>query len=122
MGSHPLNLGLRFVLELVALFALGWWGYSLTGGWLRFALAGVFPLVAAAVWGTFAVPDDPSRSGEAPIAVSGRVRLVIEFLVFATAVVGFVVVDRLSIAAGLLAALIVHYLLSTDRIGWLLER
>ena len=36
--------------------------------------------------------------------MSGRVRLVIEFLVFATAVVGFVVVDRLSIAAGLLVS------------------
>jgi hypothetical protein len=122
MGSHPANLGLRFVLELVALFALGWWGYSLTDGWLRFVLAGIFPLIGAAVWGTFAVPDDPSRSGDAPIVVSGRVRLAVEFVVFGAAVVGFAAVDRISIAAGFLAALIIHYLLSTDRIGWLLKR
>ncbi len=122
MGSHPANLGLRFVLELVALFALGWWGYSLTDGWLRFVLAGIFPLVGAAVWGTFAVPDDPSRSGRAPVVVPGWMRLVIEFAVFGAAVVGFVAVGRTGIGVGFLAVAIAHYLASIDRIGWLLER
>jgi len=122
VGSHPANLALRFILELTALFALGWWGWSLTDGWLRFVLVVVFPLGAAAIWGTFAVPDDPSRSGEAPVTVPGRVRLLIEFVVFGAGVVGFVAVGQITPAIGFLMVIIVHYALSIDRMGWLLER
>ena len=86
MGSHPLKLTLRFLLELAALAAMGVWGWSLSDGWLRFLLALGIPLVAAAAWGTFAVPNDPSRSGNAPIAVSGIVRLGVEAAVFGGAV------------------------------------
>ena len=38
------------------------------------------PIIIAVVWGTFAVPDDPSRSGAAPIVVAGFVRLAIELV------------------------------------------
>ena len=67
MGSHPINLALRFLLELSALFAMGVWGWRYSEGWLRFVLALSIPIIAAVLWGTFAVPDDPSRSGGAPI-------------------------------------------------------
>ena len=121
-GSHPANLALRFVLELVALFALGWWGLSLADNWLRFVLAILFSLVAATIWGTFAVPDDPSRSGEAPVVIRGWIRLGLELIVFGAAVIGLASVGRGSFAAVFLVVVIVHYLLSIDRIGWLLER
>ena len=121
-GSHPANLALRFLLELVALFALGWWGWSLTDNWLRFGLAILFSLVAATIWGTFAVPDDPSRSGEAPVVVRGWIRLGLELIVFGTAVIGLASVGRGSFAIVFMVVVVAHYLLSIDRIRWLLER
>ena len=119
-GSHPANLALRFLLELVALLALGWWGLSLADSWLRFVLAVLFSLVAATIWGTFAVPDDPSRSGEAPVVVRGWIRLGLELIVFGGAVIGLASVGRGSFAAVFLVVVVVHYLLSIDRISWLL--
>jgi len=121
-GSHPANLALRFLLELVALLALGWWGLSLADSWLRFVLAVLFSLVAATIWGTFAVPDDPSRSGEAPVVVRGWIRLGLELIVFGGTVIGLASVGRGSFAAVFLVVVVVHYLLSIDRISWLLER
>ena len=121
-GSHPANLALRFLLELVALLALGWWGLSLADSWLRFVLAVLFSAVAATIWGTFAVPDDPSRSGEAPVVVRGWIRLGLELIVFGGAVIGLASVGRGSFAAVFLVVVVVHYLLSIDRISWLLER
>ena len=88
MGSHPINLGFRFLLELAALIALGVWGWSLSTGAMRFVAALAAPIVAAAMWGLFNVPGDPSRSGAAPIQVRGTVRLVGELAFFALARVG----------------------------------
>lgn len=121
-GSHPANLALRFILELGALFALGWWGWSLADNWLRFVLAVLFSLPAAIIWGTFAVPGDPSRSGEAPVVVRGWIRLGLELALFGAAVLGLAAVGRSSLAVVFLVVVLVHYLLSIDRINWLLER
>ena len=122
MGSHPINLTVRFLLELAALAALGLWGWWQSDGWLRFVLALTLPLIAAVVWGTFAVPDDPSRSGAAPVPVPGLLRLAIELSIFGLAVwalfsLGY---TRLGWGLGLIVAL--HYLTSYDRIAWLLAR
>ncbi len=122
MGSHPINLALRFLLELSALLAMGIWGWHQSEGWLRFVLALIIPLIAAVGWGTFAVPNDPSRSGAAPIAVPGILRLAIEIAVFIFAAwalydVGF---TRLSWLLGVIVA--IHYLASYDRILWLIRQ
>ena len=61
MGSHPLNLALRFLLEVAALVAIGYWGFSQHTGIWRFIIGLGGPVIAAVMWGTFAVPDDPSR-------------------------------------------------------------
>ena len=64
MGSHPINLAIRFLLELAALFALGLWGWNAYDGgesWQRILLMLGVPIAAALLWGLFAVPDDPSR-------------------------------------------------------------
>lgn len=122
MGSHPLNLAVRFILELAALVSMGLWGWRAGSGSLRFVLAALIPLAAAVLWGVFAVPDDPSRSGAAPIAVPGLVRLVLEAAVFAVGIwtlrdSGFM---RTSLALGMVV--LVHYALSFDRIAWLLRQ
>jgi hypothetical protein len=48
------NLALRFLLELCALGALGYWGFKTGGGLIAKIGLGIgAPLVAAVVWGTF---------------------------------------------------------------------
>lgn len=119
-GFHPINLALRLVLELAALVSIGLGAFSLAEGSLRWVLAIGLPLVAAVMWGVFNVPGDKSRSGEAPVPVPGIVRLVVEAVVFVT---GVVLLARLSGTAAVIlgAAVAIHYLLSWDRIRWLLE-
>lgn len=118
-GFHPANLAFRLLLEISALIALGVGAHSVASGPVAWVLAIAVPLAAAVVWGVFNVPGDESRSGQAPVAVSGSVRLVIELGVFAAAVV--VVTFASPVAAGALGATVaIHYLLSIDRIRWLL--
>jgi hypothetical protein len=121
MGSNPVNLTVRFLLELTALIATGVWGWKQTDGWIRFLLAFGIPIILAAIWGTFAVPNDPSRSGKAPVVVPGIIRLGIELAIFALAVwtiqdAGF---TRISWILGIIVA--VHYIISYDRIMWLIR-
>ena len=109
MGSHPINLALRFLLELSALLALGVWGWRYSDGWLRFVLALGLPIIAAVVWGTFAVPNDPSRSGAAPVAVPGTLRLVIEAAIFIAAVWALYDTGFTGLSWGLGIIVILHY-------------
>lgn len=121
MGSNPLNLALRFVLELVALFGLGAWGWRAVGSPVRYVLVAGLPVLAAVLWGVFAVPDDPSRSGRAPIAVRGFLRLGLELLVFG---LGALALREAGLEQmGFVFALIVliHYAISYDRVAWLLR-
>ena len=122
MGSHPLNLVLRFLLEITALISFGIWGWKQEDGWLRLFLAIGLPILFATIWGIFAVPDDPSRSGAAPVVTPGIVRLLLELAFFAFAVwclkdMGF---TKVSLIYGIIV--IAHYILSYDRIVWLLNR
>ncbi|MFB6154315.1 MAG: YrdB family protein [Haloferacaceae archaeon] len=72
--------GVRFVLEVCALLALGYWGFRTGDGVTRYALALGAPLVAAAVWGLFGSPAAPRR-------LPGPARLLLEAVVFAAAAV-----------------------------------
>ena len=122
MGSHPVNLFFRFILELVFLVVFSLWGYRQIEGWPSVVLAVFMPGVVMLVWGIFNVPDDPSRSGKAPVPVPGILRLFIEFSIFGFALwflhdLGY---QRLCIIYGVLV--IIHYIFSIDRISWLLSR
>ena len=121
MGNHPINLAVRFLLELVALISFATWGWKQTDGWFRFVLALAIPIISASIWGTFAVPNDPSRSGAAPIAISGILRLILELLFFAFAVWCVKDIDlvKTSIIYGFI--ILIHYILSYDRIHWLMS-
>jgi hypothetical protein len=110
-------LGLRFLLELCALVAFGRYGYE-EGG---FAGMLVLPISAAAIWGVFDVPSDPSRSGEAPLRVPGLVRLCLELAFFGAAMV---LLSRTGWRAGspwLGGAALALYTVGNDRIAWLLK-
>lgn len=121
-GSHPLNLTLRFLLELTALFALGYWGYKSQSNFLKYVLMLALPVIVAVVWGVFAVPNDPSRSGKTIVATPGWVRLIIELMVFGLGVLAtyYVKEHQLSLYFGVVVLL--HYVMSYDRVIWLINQ
>jgi hypothetical protein len=122
VGSHPINLMVRFLLELCALAASGYWGWATHKGALRYLLALGLPLLLAILWGTLAVPDDPSRSGRAPVPMPGIVRLVLELAVFAFAAWALYDAGRPALGLILSAVVVAHYIVSYDRIVWLVRR
>jgi hypothetical protein len=101
---------------------VGVWGWRQTEGWLRIVPTLALPIVLAAIWGTFAVPDDPSRSRAAPVAVAGLLRLLIELAIFSIATWTLYDLDytRLSTAFGIVV--MIHYMVSYDRVHWLLTK
>jgi len=121
MGSNPINLIIRFLLEVTALLSVGIWGWNQGDGLLQYVFAIGIPLILAAIWGVFAVPNDPSRSGKAPIITPGVVRFAIElgFFAFATWSLCNMKMNKLSLVFGIIVVL--HYIISYDRIRWLMS-
>jgi hypothetical protein len=122
VGSHPLNLALRFLLEIAALVTIGFWGWSKGEGALRFVLAAGLPVIAAVLWGTFRVPGDASASGQALVAVPGLLRLLLELAIFAFATWALYDAGAVRLAWILGVVVVAHYVLSYDRVRWLLLR
>lgn len=119
MGSHPINLGLRFLLELAAWAAMGYWGWTQHQGGSRFLFGIGLPLVAMVLWGTFRVPDDP---GNAPVPVPGALRLALELAEFGLAAALLIAAGRQVLGVGLAVLVVLHYAASYDRIRWLLTQ
>lgn len=123
MAYHPMNLAVRFFLELVMLFAFGMWGWHVGHTVvLSLVLAASLPLLAAVLWGVFAVPGDRSRSGNAPVPVPGMLRLALEILLFALALWAFYRSGLLLVAIGFGLMTLFHYLFSYERIAWLVRQ
>ncbi len=119
MGKNPINLALRFFLELAGLFAFGYYGWTQFNGILRFLLALALPFIAAAIWGIFRVPGD----GGAPIVrVAGVLRLLIEVIYFASAT--WCLFAAGAVTAGWIFGCLTlfHYLISYDRLAWLIKQ
>jgi len=121
MSQNPINLTVRFALEILGLIAYGAWGRAQFQGAMGITLMILIPLLAAAAWGTFNVKGDPSRSGKAPVQVPGALRLLLELTFFGLATWALFSLNE---TYGWLFGLITlgHYILSYDRIIWLLER
>lgn len=119
MSSNPINLALRFLLEIAALVVLGFWGWQKGSGWVRFFLAFGLPMLAAILWATFRVPNDP---GAAPVAIPGMLRLAFELALFAFATWALYDIQRLPFAWGLGIITFLHYLTSYDRILWIIKQ
>lgn len=64
MSQNPLNLTLRFVLELAGLYAFGAWGWIQHAGSMRYLLVIVLPLIAGDPLGLFRVPWRCQRERE----------------------------------------------------------
>ena len=122
MGSHPLNLALRFFLEMGALVAMGAWGWQRAAGPWRYVLVLAIPLVAMTLWGVLAVPQDPSRSGHAPVPVPGIARIVLEAAFFGFATWALFSSGHRVPAIVFCVTVLVHYAVSFDRLAWLLRQ
>jgi hypothetical protein len=117
---HALNLALRFALEIAALWGIAVFAAGLGAGWMRFVYAALAVVAAATVWGVFAVPDDPSRSGGAPVPVPGAVRLALELAVLFGGAAAFWLIGRENVALVMAGLVVLHYALWPARIAWLL--
>jgi hypothetical protein len=119
MSSNPVNLAVRFILEIVILIALGRWGWEKHDGWLRYVLAFALPLFAAALWGIFRIPNDPK---EAPIAINGVLRLILELSLFASAIIALYDLPAIKWSYVMALVVIIHYALSYNRILWMIKQ
>ena len=122
MSTHPLNHALRFMLEVAALITFGFRGFHLSDSWTRILWAILLPVLFAAVWGVFAVPDDPSRSGKTVVPTPGAIRLALELILFAAATWMLISLGKPLLGWIFGGVVMMHYLISYDRIVWLLKQ
>jgi len=99
------NDGLRFLLELCALAAVAYWGWSEHGGLWRWVLVVVAPLIVAVLWGKTIAPKAKRRVGD-------PWRLAVELLVFGSAVAALLDADQPVLAIVLGAAVALHLALT----------
>jgi hypothetical protein len=95
------NLGIRFLIELAALVALGVFGAHVGGGGLgSIVLAAGLPLVGAILWGAFASP-------KAAIDVPA-LKIATEVLVLGGAAVALAVVGSAALGAAFAGVVLVN--------------
>lgn len=88
-----INLGVRFLLELGILAALGYWGFqSGSSTWMKWVLGLGAPLLAAVVWGTFVAP-------KAAVELSASLHLLVELAVFGLAILALYRAGQANLAA-----------------------
>ena len=112
MNTNPLNLGLRFLLEIVMLISLVCWGLHLTDSWIKYVLAILMPLIAATLWGVFRIPNDPKP---APVETPGIIRLLLEWFLFSVGSWGLYYSGYKNLSFIMVAVVAIHYLISYDR-------
>jgi hypothetical protein len=120
-GEHPVNLAVRFLLEVAAAVGIFRLGLHLADGVVAGLLAVTLMAVGVTAWGTCNVPGDASRSGSAPVPVPGPVRLGIELTVFTSGAAGWFIAGPRWFALTYLVATVVHHLASVDRLTWLMR-
>ncbi|MFI6956721.1 YrdB family protein [Nocardia sp. NPDC050408] len=121
MSLNPVMLAVRLFLELAAISSFAVCGWRAFDSPWRYVLVVLLPLAAAAAWGTFAVPGDPSRSGKAPVAVDGWVRLLVEIVVLFGGAAAFWIAGLPRWALVFTTVLVVYHAIGYDRITWLLN-
>ncbi len=99
---ESLTLLVRFLLELCALAAVGWWGFE-TGDTAAVSwLLGIgAPLLVAVVWGTFISP-------KATVKVPAAVWIGLQALVFGAAALALAVVAPAGLAAVFAVIVVLH--------------
>ena len=114
MSKHWLNQLFRFLLELTALFCVGYWGSSQGSGFTQYVLAIFLPVIMAVSWAVFRYPNDPKINPVIP--VSGKVRLLLEFFFFLFAILALYDLGHPGRGADFAFIVILHYGISYDRV------
>lgn len=126
-GQQGTNLSLlqgliRLLLELGMLGCLGYFGYNLSDTTLiRLFLAVLLPVVAMGMWVVFRTPGDESAGKEGIVPVPGWVRLLMEITLFLVAAAGAWWAGSRIAAETLLTFTALHYLVTWQRVRWLLQ-
>ena len=122
MTKKSLNLALRFLLEVAAIFIMGLWGFHVSGDATGIIYAILLPVGFVLLWGVFAVKDDPSRSGKTVVSTPGAIRLLLELFLFAAA--AWMMRDLGYRPAWWIfgGITLIHYIISYDRVLWLLKQ
>ncbi|MFI6938601.1 YrdB family protein [Streptomyces sp. NPDC050418] len=121
LADNDAMLAVRFLLEIVSLVCVGTWAWRKTPAPWHWLLVIVLPLAVGWAWGTFTVPDDPSRDGNSDVHTPGPLRLLLELAVFFGAVAALHFADLRRAARWLLVVMAAYQILAYDRIGWLLS-
>ncbi len=118
MNTNPVNLAIRFALEIAMLIALACWGWHLSDTWIKYLLAVAFPVLAAILWGVFRIQNDPNP---APVEIPGIIRLLLELALFGIAVWALYDIGFGKLGLTMAIIVIAHYLVSYDR-TWVMLR
>lgn len=99
------NLGVRFLLELFMLAAVGYWGFKTQSGWGLKAIFGVgLPLFIAVLWGLFIAP-------KAMYPLQGLPRLAMELALLGSGAVALFAGGKTSLGCIYVAILAVNEVL-----------
>jgi hypothetical protein len=99
------NLLLRFILELCALGAVGYWGFKTGGGFAAKLGLGIgAPLVVAVVWAVFVSP-------QAPVRLALPLSLLLQAAVFGIAAAALVATVHRTLAWVFVALVVVNAVL-----------
>jgi hypothetical protein len=112
MNTNPINLAVRFLLEIAMLITFGYWGWHITRGWMQYTAALAFPVIAAVLWGVFRIQNDPKA---APVEVPGLVRLLLEWALFGGAVLALFNLGHFTLSLVMAIIVKLHYIASYDR-------
>jgi hypothetical protein len=119
MNNHPVNLSIRFLLEVSLLIIFAVWGYNQFNGVARYVLAVGIPVITAGIWGICRTEGDP---GKAIVPIPGWLRLLYEMLLFTLAAYFLLQLQLLKWAYIFVTISALHYLVSYDRIVWLIKK
>ncbi|SHN19424.1 YrdB family protein [Mucilaginibacter sp. OK098] len=118
MNTNPINLAVRFLLEIAMLIILGCWGWHTSAGWMRYAAALILPVIAATLWGVFRIQNDPKP---APVEVPGIVRLLLEWVLFGSAIFALFSLGYFTLGIVMTIIVKLHYIVSYDRTWAMLQ-
>jgi len=91
-GIKVVNLGVRFLLEIMALIILGYWGFQISQSTIMKIILGIgAPLLTAVIWGMFGAP-------KASYLLTGFPFLLLEIIIFGLPVVALFFIEKQNLA------------------------
>jgi hypothetical protein len=104
---HVLNEGLAFLLEIAAIAALAWWGFTTGGNVLVNIILGVgAPAAAIVLWGLFAAPH-------ARFKIALPLVLLVKAVVFGAGALAFYGVGHTAVAVAFAVIALLNTALAT---------